>query len=330
MHHAVTWCQPVHQPHDRTVTIRTVPECRSARGWIPGEAVERGDPVGSAGSPPPAPARRRSVGHALRPDPEDHAHLPLGLPEGLALVLHGERVDPLVAALVRYLDDMAADRDLPVGVLLVVDRERDAGVAADVAGLGPALGGVDDHVVTVDVNPHGRHLRGAIGHESREVGEVLALEEPAGVLGQRAGHSRHPSGRCYSRLPCDGQDPPAPAILPLRARLSGSSPWRSSPRFRARLINRCWRLARVPRGPSVRSPAPSAWTRCGGTSSWPPASWRSCSPWVGSSSYCASRGAGTSRFGRSSCSPLSTTRSSCCSRCCSRETSTATRSRGGS
>jgi hypothetical protein len=72
---------------------------------------------------------------------------------------------------------------LLVRVVLAGDRDRHAAVAAQVLRLQPALGGVEGDEIAVEANPHGRHLRRAVGVEGRHVGHVLVLEEVLRLVG---------------------------------------------------------------------------------------------------------------------------------------------------
>src|SRR6266516_2716316 len=126
--------------------------------------------------------------HALGQDLVQDAHLARLAERVLVLaeVLLRERVDVRVSALLRRLDDPPADLHVAVGVVGVLDGERHARVARQVPHLDAALRRVEAHVRAVEVDPHGRHLRRAVGARRGEVRERLLRKEIAVLLGDRS------------------------------------------------------------------------------------------------------------------------------------------------
>src|SRR5579883_1858252 len=113
----------------------------------------------------------------------DHADFP-GLGIGIlvnAQVFLGHFVDVLAGALLGDLGHAAANFEVAVRVLRVHDGQRDAGIAADIAILLAPLGGVEDDVLAVVVDPHGSDLGASVGHEGAEAGEGALLEK-VGIL----------------------------------------------------------------------------------------------------------------------------------------------------
>jgi hypothetical protein len=68
---------------------------------------------------------------------------------------------------------------------VVVDRERDAGVAAEVPQLPLVRKGGNDDLVTIEPDPRGRDLRPSVLVERDHVRNRVALEECASRFGER-------------------------------------------------------------------------------------------------------------------------------------------------
>src|SRR5215831_6776679 len=92
-------------------------------------------------------------------------------------VLLGERVDVCVGPLFGDLDDSTADLEIAVGVVGVLDRERDLRIALQIFVLHPSPGGIEQDVRAVVVDPHWRHLRRAVAADGRDVRERLLRQE---------------------------------------------------------------------------------------------------------------------------------------------------------
>src|SRR5438093_1402018 len=111
------------------------------------------------------------------------------LAEGVAVlaeVLLRERVDVGIGPHLRRLDDAAADPDVTVGVVRVLAREGDTGIAGEIPPLHAALGRVETDRGSVVVDPDRRDLRCAVGSDGGEVREgLLAKEILVGVEGGR-------------------------------------------------------------------------------------------------------------------------------------------------
>jgi hypothetical protein len=65
----------------------------------------------------------------------------------------------ILGPLVRELDHAPANDHLSIGVFPIPYREGNPRVATDVGRLHAALGGVDEDVVAVRIDPHRRGLR---------------------------------------------------------------------------------------------------------------------------------------------------------------------------
>src|SRR5438128_1653971 len=109
----------------------------------------------------------------------------------LAQVLLGERVDVLIGALLRHLDDAPPDLEVAVGVVRVLHRKRDLRIPLKVLVLHPPPGSVEADVLPVVVHPDRGHLRRPVPADGRDVGERLFREQVTAVLGNRR-HSHAP------------------------------------------------------------------------------------------------------------------------------------------
>ena len=69
-----------------------------------------------------------------------------------------------------YLHDFAANLHIAIGVGVIYDHQGNAGIATHVSVLGAAAGRVDADIGSVEIEPEGRGLRAAIGHEGAEDG----------------------------------------------------------------------------------------------------------------------------------------------------------------
>src|SRR4051812_45563224 len=96
----------------------------------------------------------------------------------LAEVFLGQRVDVIVGALLRHSRHAPADLQVAVRILRVLDRDGHARIALEVLVLHAPARGVEADVGAVEVDPHRRHLRRAVGADGGDVSErLLALEE---------------------------------------------------------------------------------------------------------------------------------------------------------
>src|SRR5712672_1850136 len=88
-----------------------------------------------------------------------------GLPERVdvfAQIFLGQAVDVIIRALLGGFDDFAANLQVAVGILRVLNGQRDARIASDVFVLQAATRGIDAHVFAIVVDPYRGHLRTAI------------------------------------------------------------------------------------------------------------------------------------------------------------------------
>src|SRR4051812_21023946 len=117
--------------------------------------------------------------HALGLDAEQDALLALLAKRVLVLaeVLLRERVDVVVGALVRVIDDATADLRVLVRVLVVDHGHRHPRVPSHVPRPLPALGGVQHDVPAVDAGPDHLHVRRAVLVERGQGHEVRGLEQ---------------------------------------------------------------------------------------------------------------------------------------------------------
>src|SRR5215472_6330196 len=92
------------------------------------------------------------------------------------------------------LDHAPAELRFYVGVVEVYYGQGHPRIAPGVAGLERALPRTHEDPIAVEVGPHGRRLRRAVGEERGEVSEVGPAEERFDLLGERHAHARPSSG----------------------------------------------------------------------------------------------------------------------------------------
>src|SRR6266850_701900 len=80
----------------------------------------------------------------------------------LAQIFLGQAVDVIVGALLSGFDDLAANLQVAVGILRVLNGQRDARIAGNVLVFQTATRRIDAHVFAIVVDPYRRHLRTAI------------------------------------------------------------------------------------------------------------------------------------------------------------------------
>src|SRR4029453_14500038 len=149
-----------------------------------------------------------------------HPHFS-GLTMGIAVlpdVLLRERVDMSVGALLRLLAHTPPYLKVWIGILGVLHRQRDPGVTLEIARLHPPAGGVEPDVRPVVVDPHRRHLGGAISADGGDVRKRLLVEEVSMSLW----NGRH-DGNSFLAI----TDRSAPLRRRTRARRHGPRPWRA-------------------------------------------------------------------------------------------------------
>ena len=81
-----------------------------------------------------------------------------------------------VGALLGDLRNLAADFQVTVWIVGINNGHGYAGIAAHIAVLLPALGGIEDDVIPVDVDPYGSGLRAAVGHQGGQAGKGFFVE----------------------------------------------------------------------------------------------------------------------------------------------------------
>src|SRR5689334_8651808 len=85
---------------------------------------------------------------------------------------------------------LAAHLDVAICVVRIHDRQRNRRPLLHVASFGAAFGTVHPDHVTIIVEPHGRHLRGAVWHHRSKVGKRLLLLEQVEIGIGNLGHLR--------------------------------------------------------------------------------------------------------------------------------------------
>src|SRR2546423_8002932 len=80
-----------------------------------------------------------------------------------AQIFFRQFVDVGIGAFFGDFDYAAADFKIAVRIVGINDGQRDAGIAAHVAVLLAAFGGIENNIVTVQIHPYRRDLRAAIG-----------------------------------------------------------------------------------------------------------------------------------------------------------------------
>src|SRR3989442_9338536 len=141
------------------------------------------------------------------------AGTPVGVPL-LTRVLLGQRVDMVVGALLGHLDDSPADLQVSIGVVGILDRERDLRIGFYILVLDPASRGVEPDVRAVVVDPDGSHLRRAVAPDGRDMGERLFRQQITIALGNR--RHGHLSWSRMSRQPIVVVSSPARASAMVR------------------------------------------------------------------------------------------------------------------
>src|SRR5271165_1754655 len=94
-----------------------------------------------------------------------------------AHILLGHLVDVSGAALLGDLHYSAANFQVAIRIVRIDNGQRDPWFTAYILVLLPASRGVENHVLAVEVAPHRRHLRTAVGHQRGETGEGALLKQ---------------------------------------------------------------------------------------------------------------------------------------------------------
>ena len=105
-----------------------------------------------------------------------------------------------VGAALGDLDNLAANRDISIGIVRILKRDRHVGVPADVLVLHPAFGAVEADIVTIEVTPDGSHLRSSVFHHCRELAKRLLLENIAKILWNKLQEIAVDLGICRIRI----------------------------------------------------------------------------------------------------------------------------------
>src|SRR5438445_13659184 len=112
-------------------------------------------------------------------DLDDHARLAWpGTLEPISGVCARQLFDVLIGAFGDQFGAAADRRRVSIRMRGIEDRDRDAVVTQEVAGLEPMKGGVEIDVLAVGFDPDDRRLRTAIGVHRRDGREVPAVEDP--------------------------------------------------------------------------------------------------------------------------------------------------------
>src|SRR6266508_989359 len=101
-----------------------------------------------------------------RPDSEDNPLLSCSEVKGPSIVPEGEGIDMFICAFVGVGFDFAADAQVTVRILWVLDSHGNFGTGFHVAFLRATFGCVNENVLAVEAEPDGSYLWGAISHES--------------------------------------------------------------------------------------------------------------------------------------------------------------------
>ena len=109
-----------------------------------------------------------------------------------AQVLLRQPVDVIDAALFGDFHNAAADLQIPVGVIGVLDGEGHAAIPAHVQVFLSSFGRVQEDVCAVVLQPNGRVLGGAVRVQGGEMGEDFLFEQVLEFLGHDLGHGRFP------------------------------------------------------------------------------------------------------------------------------------------
>src|SRR5487761_80375 len=108
--------------------------------------------------------------------------------DGLAEIFLRKLVDVFIGAAFGNLDDAAANLEIAVRILRVLNREGDARVAAHILVLHAAEGGIEYDVLAVEVHPYGSYLWTAIGHNRGQIRECRLLQQVRVFLRDVFGH----------------------------------------------------------------------------------------------------------------------------------------------
>src|SRR6202521_6072366 len=103
-------------------------------------------------------------------------------------VLLRQFVDVLVRAVLGNLNHGAAYLQITIGIVGIDDGQRHPRIAAHVAVLLPAARRIKDHMLAVEVAPHGSDLRASVGHQRAEIGESALLEKVDIFFRNHVGH----------------------------------------------------------------------------------------------------------------------------------------------
>ncbi len=103
-------------------------------------------------------------------------------------VFLGERVNVFVGFFFVDLHDFAPHRKKPVWVVGILNAEGHMGVPPHILVLDAALGGIDAHVSSIKVAPHGGDLRSSILHHRSQLRESFLLEEIPKIVWNWVGH----------------------------------------------------------------------------------------------------------------------------------------------
>src|SRR6266852_2267456 len=120
-------------------------------------------------------------------DDADFARLAIGILV-LAKIFLRQAVNMLVGALFGDFRDPAADFQITVGVLGVLDGHSHTRVAAKVAVFLAAARGVDANLLPMEIHPDGRNLRTSVGHQRRQVSKRGLAEEIEIFFGNAFSH----------------------------------------------------------------------------------------------------------------------------------------------
>lgn len=104
-----------------------------------------------------------------RLDLVDDPRLPFAFSPWFIVVTQRQHIDMLVRAFVRGANNLAANADVTITVVGVLNGHRHLFARFHVFIFEAPLGGVDENVFIVRAEPNGRHLRRAVGHERGEI-----------------------------------------------------------------------------------------------------------------------------------------------------------------
>src|SRR5262245_5124509 len=149
----------------------------------------------------------------------------------LAHVLLGQRIDVLVGTLLGHLGHAPAHLHIAVRVVGILGGQRHPRIRFQISILHAAAGCVDAHVRPVEIAPHRRHLRPAVGSDGGEVTERLLVEDVA-ILAETRRHAHFlPALSCSStenawRIDFTASVPPMRTPMSSVSAISASvAPW---------------------------------------------------------------------------------------------------------